>query len=81
MKGTPNKSSGEVREIARNLVNDPQYLASLKIRLEEGKASNIEPTLWAYAYGKPKEAPESLRHEVRVMFGGRYKDDDSEAGQ
>ena len=57
-KGRPNKVTLEVRESAMRLVTDPAYVASLKVRLEEGKAGAMEPTLWHYAYGKPKETIE-----------------------
>ena len=57
-KGTPNKVTVEVREAARRLIEDDVYVAALKVRLEEGKAGAMEPTLWHYAYGKPKETIE-----------------------
>jgi hypothetical protein len=57
-KGTPNKVTRAVREIAVGLVEDPAYLASLKVRLEEGKAGAMEPVVWYFAFGKPKETIE-----------------------
>jgi hypothetical protein len=52
-RGTPNKSTVGIREIARSFVDDPAYRAALKVRLENGTAGTMEPTLWAYAYGRP----------------------------
>jgi hypothetical protein len=57
-KGTPNKATREVRELARRLVEDPEYQLKLKARLDAGQASALELLLWHYAYGKPKEAVE-----------------------
>jgi hypothetical protein len=54
-KGTPNKATVEVSELARRLVENPAYMQSLRRRLRNGKAGALEPILWYYAYGKPKE--------------------------
>ena len=59
-KGRPpgrlNKATVEVKESARNLVEDPEYRKRLGLRLISGNlAPAMETTLWAYAYGKPKE--------------------------
>ena len=59
--GTPNKVGREARELARRLLDDPQYLNSLKARLVQGQAPRVEIHLWELAYGKPRgeldEAP------------------------
>lgn len=68
-KGRPNKVTLEVREAARRLIEDDGYVAALKVRLEEGKAGAMEPVIWYYAYGKPKESLElsgSVATEYRV---------------
>lgn len=58
-KGTPNKATVEVREVARRLVEDPEYQDRFKRRLLAGElAPGVEQMLWAYAYGKPKETIE-----------------------
>lgn len=54
-KGVPNKTSTEVRELARALVEDPAYRKKLRERLLRGKAPQVEVLLYHYAYGKPKE--------------------------
>src|SRR5207245_6968615 len=50
-KGVPNKATAVVRELARRLVQDPKYLASLQRRLRHGEAGSMEPMLWNHAYG------------------------------
>lgn len=55
-KGIPNKASGEVKILARDLLSDPIYLANLRKRLRSGKiAPAVETTLYHYAFGKPSE--------------------------
>jgi hypothetical protein len=51
--GSPNRVTVEVREAARQLVEDPAYRAALRTRLIRGRAPEIEKELWHYAYGKP----------------------------
>lgn len=57
-KGALNRTTIEVREAARAIVDDPDYREALKIRLILGQASHMETLLWHYAYGKPKETVE-----------------------
>ena len=45
----------EARALAKRLVEDSEYRASLERRLRSGKAGRLEVILWHYAYGKPKE--------------------------
>jgi hypothetical protein len=52
-KGSRNKTSTEVANFCRNMVESRDYRASLKRRLLDGKAPHMEPLLWYYAYGKP----------------------------
>jgi hypothetical protein len=55
-KGTPNKVTQEVREVARQLVEGRDYRAALQAKLDAGKLHPaVETMLWHYAYGKPKE--------------------------
>lgn len=64
-KGSVNKTTRQIREIATGLVDDPAYLAKLKERLREGKAPHMETLLHYYAYGKPKETVEgTFVHKV-----------------
>ena len=57
-KGVPNRVTQEVREIARAIVTDPQYLAGLRKRVCAGEAPNMEPILWHYAHGRPRPQEE-----------------------
>ena len=56
--GTPNKATGEIRDVARLLLDDPEYRRNLQSRLNEGRAGAIETLLFHYAFGKPKETVE-----------------------
>jgi len=44
----------EVKRLAKRLVSDKTYQRNLQERLQAGEAGGMEPILWAYAYGKPK---------------------------
>lgn len=57
-KGAQNKTTGEIREAAKAIVEDPAYVRSLKKRVKAGKAPHMETLLHYYAYGKPKEQVE-----------------------
>ena len=54
-KGSLNQHTLEAKAFARGLLNDPTYRKNLQVRLLAGEAGAMEPLLWAYAYGKPKE--------------------------
>jgi len=58
-KGSQNKVTREIKAFARSLLEDPGYQAALKTRLKAGKAPHLEPLLYHYAYGKPKEQIEA----------------------
>jgi hypothetical protein len=54
-KGTPNKNTLEIREFAQKLLTDEAYVRALQVRLLRGTAGAVEPLLYHYAWGKPKE--------------------------
>jgi hypothetical protein len=54
-KGSQNKTTNEVRDAARAIVDDPEYREMLRVRVRVGMAPHMETLLWHYAYGKPKE--------------------------
>ena len=60
--GTPNKQTAAdreyIRDFARAILENPAYVASLNERLLDGKAQHMEPLLFHYGYGKPKETTE-----------------------
>ena len=65
--GSVNKSTAEVKEVARDLVDDPEYRDILRTRLKSGECSPaVESMLWYYAYGKPKEQLEISGSAVNI---------------
>jgi hypothetical protein len=68
--GSQNQATKEIKEASRALVEDPKYVASLKVRLESGKAPHMETLLFHYAYGKPKETVQ-FDGDVRLRWGGK----------
>lgn len=58
-KGTPNKATIDAKEFCSQLVDSPEYRASLAKRLEAGTAGSIETLVWYYAKGKPVERTET----------------------
>lgn len=63
-KGQIDKKNLEIRNAAREIVEDPEYRRMLKIRLQVGEAPHMETLLWHYAYGKPVD-----RVEVKEVVG------------
>ena len=63
-KGVPNQATRDIKEASAKLLTDPAYVEALKVRLRRGTAGAVEPLLYAYAYGRPKE-----RHEVTGAEG------------
>lgn len=61
-KGRPKGAEGEktrdIREFARQQLEDPEYVRRLSARLAAGKAPHMETLLAHYAYGKPKDVVE-----------------------
>ena len=69
-RGSFNRTTIEVREFARRLIEDPEYQASLRRRMIAGKAPQMEMLLFNHAYGKPVE-----RHEVNAYARAAGPDD------
>jgi hypothetical protein len=63
-KGSLNKKTIEVREFAGQIIQDPAYLPSLRQRVIEGRAPQMEVLLFKYLFGQPAE-----RHEVDAEMG------------
>ncbi len=59
--GSLNRTTLEVREFARHLIEEPEYQASLRRRMIAGKAPQMEVLLFNCAYGKSVE-----RHEANA---------------
>ena len=58
--GSLNKATLKIRDAARRLLGDSAYLRSVRTRLLEGKAPQLEVLLHHYAYGKPKDTVEQV---------------------
>ena len=56
--GTPNRLTGEAREVARRLLGDAEYQRNLQRRLARGEAPRVELHLWQLAFAKPRVEPE-----------------------
>jgi hypothetical protein len=58
-KGTPNKSTTEVGQFFRQILESKTYQANLTKRFKAGKvAPALETLAFHYVYGKPKEQHE-----------------------
>jgi|TARA_Y100000034_G_scaffold42436_1_gene52003 hypothetical protein len=65
-KGTPNKVTAEVRQLAQSLF-DAAYWKKTKARLAANTiAPAVHARLLAYAYGEPKQ---ELKHSGKVEIG------------
>ena len=72
--GVPNKVTSEAKAACNAIVDDPTYRAALFKRMVAGKAGPMEPLVWYYAKGKPKErvelgADEKLADLIRQAAG------------
>ena len=59
-RGARNRATLEVRALARDLVENPDYLTALRRRLVAGEAGPMETLLFRYAYGGPPEGPAAI---------------------
>ena len=58
-KGTPNKATLEIRELAQAILTRPAYQTNLRRLADRGKLPpHLETLLYHYAWGKPKEIME-----------------------
>jgi len=53
--GSLNKATRDMKAFSREVLEDPDYIKSLKARLLDGKAPHMETLLAHYAYGKPAD--------------------------
>ena len=72
--GSQNKTSKDARILAQSLVTDPEYLDKLKQRLIDGKAADLEKTLWEYAFGKPPQHPITIMDDFLEGLAGNSGD-------
>jgi hypothetical protein len=66
-KGSLSEKTLQAQAVCRSICEDPEYVASLLQRARSGNLGSMEPVIWAYAWGKPKESV-----DLRV---GRIEDD------
>jgi len=83
-KGSLNIVTRQIAEFAKSLLEDPEYQAKLKARLLAGKAPHLEPILFYYAYGKPKERVElsggvEMKQRYRERFQSVMNDEELKA--
>jgi hypothetical protein len=69
-KGSQNKTGRDARILAQSLVTDPEYLGKLRARLIDGKAGDLEKTLWLYAFGAPPQHPVSIMDDFFEGIAG-----------
>jgi len=67
--GTPNRLSGEAREVARRLLSDAEYQRSLQKRLIRGEAQRMELLLWTFAFGRPRVEPDEALEGTGASAG------------
>jgi hypothetical protein len=75
-KGSRNKRTLAIGEFCQSLLEDPAYRAGLRARLQKGKAPHLEPLLYHYAYGKPKDLGEGgdTHYHINVIrYGDIYE--------
>lgn len=54
-KGSLNKVTRDIKAIAAAVLNDPEYMASARQRMIDGKAPHLETLYHHYIDGKPKD--------------------------
>ena len=81
-KGLPNKATREVKDFGEKFFKSKKYRDSLKTRILEGKAQQLEIHLMNLTYGKPKEqveisdlreVPESVQFVFRKAPGAENR--------
>jgi hypothetical protein len=54
-RGAVNLRTRQIADFCRHIVEDEEYRAGVLQRAREGRLGSMEPVIWAYGYGKPKE--------------------------
>jgi hypothetical protein len=68
-RGTPNRLTGEARDVARRLLGDEEYQRSLQQRLIRGEAPRIELHLWELAFARPRGEPAEAAEAAGASAG------------
>lgn len=53
--GALSEKTLQVQAFCRSVCEDPEYMASILQRARSNNLGSMEPVIWAYAWGKPKE--------------------------
>lgn len=66
-KGRLNDVTLEARTMALEIVRDPTYRANLLKRAQDGTLGPMEPVLWSYCFGKPKDQPSFATEDLGLL--------------
>ena len=67
-KGLPNKATQEIKEFAREFLTSNEYRSSLKKRILEGRALQLEIMLAHYGFGVPKKTIQLESGDSPIVF-------------
>jgi hypothetical protein len=67
-KGAVSEKTRQIQAFCRSIVEDPEYRETVLRRARSCNLGAMEPVIWAYGYGKPKESV-----DVRL---GRIEEED-----
>jgi hypothetical protein len=74
-KGSPNKSTRVVRDLAAKIVNDPQYRKHLLGRARRGELGPfMEACLWRYAGPPPKDDGSDTGCTLAALIVGDFQE-------
>jgi hypothetical protein len=75
-KGAKNKRTLAVEDAATRILDQPEYQADLAERARTGRLGPMEPVVWYFRWGKPREGlehsgevqllPKVIRHVLRT---------------
>jgi hypothetical protein len=74
-KGSKNKKTKEIGELADECIARPDYKAKLFARIDKGKAPHMELFFWQHRYGKPKDTTEVTGANGQPLIIGWLKGD------
>ena len=69
-KGSLNWKTRQIQAFCRSVVEDHEYRESILDRARKNNLGSMEPVIWAYGYGRPKETVElQLAHAQEDLSG------------
>ncbi len=54
-KGSLSLKTLQIQAFCKSIVEDPEYRAAILQRARTNQLGSMEPVIWAYGYGRPKE--------------------------